>query len=348
MMNSMQNHPQQNPHRPQYGYSRQHQYYLPPPPRSKPRQHQRGSLQRIEKNSLNVPKNRSEPKQPRKPRLRQKGSNSRPSPRCNSFSSPQSQRSPFEGPKANDVVCLSISSPTQTVVAIQPNSTHEGNLRFSVVARNYANYLKRVTTVVTNNSSSSSSLNSASKNIQKQVALSIVAEIQARGGRFLVYVKKNKNLNEHTNNGSWTLVDEENVCNLSRYALLKEAEALKKEAHPEVKVEIKPSAPNRREPLIACSEHKSSEPEVEIEDSTLPTVRKIDSDNSINRSDNSCTILNMLSGMNVDSNDDSLDVWSSSPVRGDTTPNITDCEEHAAVRLEAHCWEYKLLLPQTM
>ena len=140
-------------------------------------------------------------------------------------------------------------------------------------------------------------------------------------------------------------MDKENVCNISRYALLKEAEALKKEAQPEV--EVKPPAPGRRESLIPPG-HKSSEPEVEVEDSTLPTVRKIDSDNSINRSDNSCTILNMLSGMNVDSNDDSLDFWSSLPNRGDTTPDTTNCEEHATVRLEAHCWEYKLLLPQTM
>lgn len=303
MMTSMQNHPLQ------------HQCALPLP-RSKPRQHQRGSLQSIEnkKSYLNVSttRNRSQPKQPRKPRLQQ----IRPGSSSTSFSSPKIQRQiQCSAPNANDVVCF------------QPNSTHEGNLFFGVVAQNFANYYKRVTTVVIANSSAS--LRSTTKMIQKQIVLSIVAEVQSNGGRFVAWTKrKGWGNSEDSNNGYWTLVKPEDVFRISRCALLKEVEALEREAELEHKIEIKPPPGFSMTPSSEHYESSSS-------DNDCIDRRENES--------NSCTILNMLSGMSVDSDDDSLDAWSTSSSTDD------NCTEHAAVRLDdARCWDYKLLLPHTV
>jgi len=306
MMTSMQNHPLQ------------HQRALPLP-RSKPRQHQCGSLQSIENNKsyLNVSttRNRSQPpKQQRKPRLQQKlpgSSNTSFPPLKIQY---QIQCSP---PNANDVVCF------------QPNSTHEGNLFFGVVARNFANYYKRVTTVVTANSSAS--LRSTTKKIQKQIVWSIVAEVQSNGGRFVVWIKrKGWGNSEDSDNGYWTLVKPEDVFRSSRWALLKEVEALEREAELEHKIEIEIKPPPGFS-MTPSSEHYESS----SSDNDCIDRRENES--------NSCTILNMLSGMSVDSDDDSLDAWSTSSSTDD------NCTEHAAVRLDdAKCWDYKLLLPQTM
>merc|ERR1711935_15887 len=204
--------------------------------------------------------------------------------------------------------------------------THEGNLFFGVVTRNFANYYKRVTTVVTANSSAS-----LPKKIQKQIVWSIVAEVQSNGGRFMVWIKsKGLGNSEDSDNGYWLLVKPEDVFRSTRWALLKEVEALEREAELEHKIEIETKPPPGFSMTPSSDHYESSS-----SDNDCIDRRENES--------NSCTILNMLSGMSVDSDDDSLDALSTSSSTDD------NCTEHAAVRLDdARCWDYKLLLPQTM
>jgi len=127
-----------------------------------------------------------------------------------------------------------------------------------------------------------------------------------------VWIKQNENLTHHTNNGSWQLVGKEDVLNISRYALLKKANALE--------------VPERRTKVDVHKKIDSSEHTAAINAEELA----------------SSTILNILSGLNVDSDEDDLDIWSSSPGKSDESK---DRKQTEAARLEARCWEYKLLLP---
>jgi hypothetical protein len=331
----MQNHSQYNQNcnlfqhpQDQYGY-RQQQRDVHSSPRS--------TRIRCRGEGLNVP--RSEPRPLMQPRPRQEvsGSSPRKSPSTSPSSpklSPRKCNSIEGGPKENDVVCYSIVCPKKPrgVVVIQPNSTHEGNLRFGALVRSHAHAYTRAMVDSTSN---------ASEKDQKHIAKSIVCDIHSKGGRFLVWIKQNQNLPEHKNNGSWHLVDREDARNISRYALFKQAEVAMKEAE-EDNNEDKPSVEKRESSLIHSEKKPSfNEPEGNKDHST-PNKKMWEIDGST--ATNSCsssTALHILSEISVDS-EDSLDIWSLSPC-GDK-----DRKQHQSVRLEECCWEYKLLLPLTM
>jgi len=308
------------------------------------RHQQRGHLQLRVKN-LNVPRNKLSSVVDSQSNPRKIPSTTTRSPK----KSPRQFNAVREGPKVNDVVCCSIFSPKRArrVVAIQPNSTHEGNLRFEFLVRSRAHSYNRAKAMQVSSNSSSSER-------QKRSARSIAAEIQERGGRFLVWIKRNQDRPEHTNNGSWQLVDREDVCNISRYALLKQSEAIEEDA--KAKAESAPprhrvrdhhegkSTPNRGESSPILSETKASTPE-DKEWTTLKAWHESDDDDSTATSISNSTILNILSEMSMDS-EDSLDLWSSSAGSVSST-ETKNPKKGQSERLSACCWEYKILLPLT-
>jgi len=288
---------------------------------------------------LNV--SRSEPKPPAKPRPRQEvfGPSPRKSPSTPPSSpkiSPRRRNSIEGGPKENDVVCYSFVCPKKPrgVVVIQPNSAHEGNLRFCTLVKSHARAYTRAVADCTSN---------ASEKDQKHVAKIIVHDVHSKGGRFLVWIKQNQNLPEHKNNGSWHLVNREDARNISRYALFKQIEVAMKEAE-EDNNEDKLSVDKREQSLIP-SENKpsfSEPPEGNKDHDTPPNKKMLEIDNRA--ATNSCsnsTVLHILSENSVDI-EDPLDIWSLSP-GGDK-----DRKQPQSVKVEECCWEYKLFLPLNM
>ena len=163
---------------------------------------------------------------------------------------------------------------------------------------------------------------------QKRLARSIANKIQARGGRFLVWIKQNQNLMEHNNNGSWHLVDKKDVLNISRYALLKRIEATKKadtNNHKDQHNRKEPSSP-----IVPETKDSFLRPGG-IKELTFKTA--YESDDSSLTATSSETIAHILSGMSLGSEDD-LDIWSGSPCGKKETKSL-------------NCWDYKLLLPST-
>ena len=229
--------------------------------------------------------------------------------------SPQQSRTSFGlGPNDNDVVCFTIFGPKipKGIVAIQPNSTHQGNLRFCSMVKEHA----------------ICSRNISSNKEQKRIARTIAAELQSRGGRFLVWVKESPDLLEHNSNGSWRTVDEDNALNICRYVLLNRIDKMKsKSARHSVEKKLFSFASNKREA---------------IDENDIASRKVYESDystNDISSNSSASTILNILSEMDVEDDETDLDLWSSSP-GGD------DKEKKKFIpRLDPCCWEYKLLFP---
>lgn len=224
---------------------------------------------------------------------------------------PMIKRPPYD----NDVVCLTISCPkgSKDVIAIQPGSNHQGNLRFCSMVRNYASSFD------------------CSKD-QKEIARTITAEFQSKGGRFLVWVKANPAMIEHSNNGSWQIVGTEDALNITRYVLLKQIEQLQPGS---ARYSVKNNLPPVASVQSKTSTHKAPEVDRDL------TAKELDESlsNATVGSSSTATLLNIFAEMSARDEEDDLDLWSSSP-GGENKEKKT-----VKPRLEANCWEYKLLLP---
>jgi len=272
------------------------------------------------------------------------------------------------GPTPSDVVCCSINvtSPKRPggIVVIQPRSTHEGNLRFCNLVGDNARSYKRA----------------RDEKEQKTIARSIAASITSRGGRFLVWIKENQSQLEHHNNGSWHVVDNEDVRNISRYALLKQAQAIGDDeddgASSGPEETTAPATPRKQQgiedeqqqqqpprkvsPFVeifkkaSSSFHKPQERDHKEETTTATTPSLVEKLGG--SADNECaSVLEILTGSRgvcggFDNDDD--DLWSSSP-GGGTASDEKDSQQledelQSRIRSSSGCWEYKILLPLTM
>ena len=266
----------------------------------------------------------------RQPRNNRRRLRTRPPDEPRDNSSSQRRISIDKGPNDNDVVCFSIHEPKRIkgVVVVQPNSKHIGNLQFCKLVRKYTRSYMRA--VEANKEVSSFD----PEKEQKRIADLIVAKIQIRGGRFVVWTKEDPSLLVHKNNGGWGLVSKEDIHNISRYALLKEVETLEKTVLHDG--EEKLSSRQSKQPLSTQIKRTVSH-QLESEAMNSTRMKGWKSDNSLTSSSTS-SIVHILSGIGVDS-EDCLDVWSGSPVNEKKTRKDD---------MDASCWEYKLLLPLTM
>ena len=148
----------------------------------------------------------------------------------------------------------------------------------------------------------------------------------------MVWVKKNPYLIEHNNNGSWHIVGANDALKVIRYVLLKQIEQMGSESARD------------------CAENKSPIGDSVTKEAFIRKLPGVDIDvasknneseysTSTNSGSSTDTIINILSEMGVNDEEDDLDLWSSSP-GGDNNK-----ERNAEPRLDACCWEYKLLLP---
>jgi len=242
------------------------------------------------------------------------------------------QDSAGEIPRDNDVVCFTICPPKRSkgIIAIQSGSTHQGNLRFCSVVQSYAD-----------------SYDCSSINDQKRIARLIVSELQSMGGRFVVWIKENRDLIEHKNNGSWHIVGIEDALNISRYVLLKQIEQMNSEsAHEGVEDKTLVDDSVQKETSIyklpetdkVDTTKKMYESDSDKDDTTKKMYES-DYSTSTDSSNSIDMLLNILSDIGVDGEEDDLDLWSSSPGGNNKK------EKNAKPQLEACCWEYKLLLP---
>lgn len=230
----------------------------------------------------------------------------------------QGRASTRGGPTDDDVVCFTILSRKQSkgIVAIQPNSTHQGNLQFCAMVQEHAR----------------SSHNVSSNKEQKRIAQTIKNELQSRGGKFLVWVKVNPNLLVHRGNGSWQTVDEDNALNICRYVLLKQIEQMESKSTRNIVEKNSPpiafknkEAPIRKPP--GFENDVAPKKAYESGYSTAASSCNISTD----------TISNVISDM--DAEDDENDLWSMLPAGDDKETKISKPQ------LEGCCWEYKLLPP---
>ena len=221
-------------------------------------------------------------------------------------------------PRDNDVVCLTVSCPNRPkgIVAIQPGSTHRGNLRFRSMVRNYAH-----------------SQDCSSDENQKRMARSIAAELQSKGGRFLVWVKENPALRRHKNNGSWQTVGTTDALNVTRYVLLKQIEQIESES---ARVGVQ-----EKSPIVASVQKRPSIPKAPEVNHDVKGKELYESDysNATSGSSSAATIRNIFNEIRLDGEEDDLDLWSISS-GGDSKTS-----KNTKPQLEAGCWEYKLLLP---
>lgn len=208
------------------------------------------------------------------------------------------------GPNTNDVVCYSITTATSTkgIIVIQPNSTHQGNKQFCDLVKSRAQSYQKAT------DGPGSKSKSDEEEEQQKIARSIATDIDNMGGRFLVW-------NKHHNNGSWCVVDNDDVQKISRYALLKQAEAESKSIRLQQQQQQEKAAQILQSSEKACFSNNEKE------------------NNAFNSSNH--TIISIIKGINIHDDDDQDDIWSLFDSSGeDSNETQKPC-----------CWQYKILLP---
>lgn len=223
-------------------------------------------------------------------------------------SSKKARRQRIEGPNTNDVVCVCYSVPISAgipqgrVITIQPNSTHHGNQQFGhLVERRAQSY---------------QTTGDSDEREQQRQAQSIVNDVEQMGGRFLVFIKEQQHQKQqqqqHANNGSWCVVENDDVQKISRYALLKQAEATQR--------------------LLQQQQLEKVEQQI------------IESSNS--------NIVNIIHGINIhDEDGDDDDLWSIGDGDGmDSLSGYSDSYNDSDSDMNEYhqnpsCWEYKILLP---